>query len=474
MTKKLGQLLAKFNKEVLGAVNQQIEDLNNINELIKQGGPKFIEYLDANWEVTSNADRKAKAEALEQIRGDMPLSGAITNFKAGFDEEMSGVTTTDDDVEVIEQVGPTQTAAGIAAGIESGPSEPDPDAPTQPVEVGSDLLDINLFEQISKKVNLDDPLSIKTYIQNNPNLSQAELQFLQSAADGAPLRPVLNADGTTSLLPFAGHFEGTPVTGILDNYASEDEIIAFQNFLTENNLVPDNYFAESIGESSEKLRTSIQMVMNWIDTNMYAVEGTETYKAIMKQTELAPVYFSQTQAKVNDWSFARNLFNAGLKELAAKQVKLDEADEAEAAKKLAAEYIPPSQGSLEEMVEGYFEAKLGRKPTEQELDTWSTNFASSYSVAYAQARSKAEELESYNFLTAQPEYADIGQSQIEDLQEQYPGRGTVDLSMFSLATPAEISEQQFEDEYGNVVEATQNAKQVRKMQQDMLTYMFGG
>ena len=473
MTKKLGQLLAKFNKEVLGAVNQQIEDLNNINELIKQGGPKFIEYLDANWEVTSNADRKAKAEALEQIRGDMPLSGAITNFKAGFDEEMSGVTTTDDDVEVIEQVGPTQTAAGIAAGIKSGPSEPDPDAPKQ-VEVGDDLLDINLFEQISVKVNLDDPLSIKTYIQNNPNLSQAELQFVQSAADGAPLRPVLNADGTTSLLPFAGHFEGTPVTGILDNYASENEIIAFQNFLTENNLVPQNYFAESIGESSEKLRTSIQMVMNWIDTNMYAVEGTETYKAIMEETELAPVYFSQTQAKVNDWSFARNLFNAGLKELAAKQVKLDEADEAEAAKKLAAEYIPPSQGSLEEMVEGYFEAKLGRKPTEQELDTWSTNFASSYSVAYAQARSKAEELESYNFLTAQPEYADIGQSQIEDLQEQYPGRGTVDLSMFSIATPAEISEQQFEDEYGNVVEATQNAKQVRKMQQDMLTYMFGG
>ncbi len=88
--------------------------------------------------------------------------------------------------------------------------------------------------------------------------------------------------------------------------------------------------------------------------------------------------------------------------------------------------------------------------------------------------SKAEELESYNFLTAQPEYADIGQSQIEDLQKQYPGRGTVDLSMFSITTPAEISEQQFEDEYGNVVEATQNAKQVRKMQQDMLTYMFGG
>tara|TARA_R110002020_G_scaffold204644_3_gene408905 strand:+ start:3017 stop:4441 length:1425 start_codon:yes stop_codon:yes gene_type:complete len=474
MTKKLGQLLAKFNKEVLGAVNQNIKDLNNINDLIKQGGPKFIEYLDANWEVNTDADRKAKAEALEQIKGDIPLSGAITSFKEGFDEEMSGVTTTDDEVEVTEQVGPTQTAAGIAAGIESGPSEPDPDAPTQPVEVGSDLLDINLFEQMSVKVNLDDPTAIKTYIQMNPNLSQAELQFLQSAADGAPLRPTLNADGTTSLIPFAGHFEGTPVTGILDNYASEDEIIAFQNFLTDNNLVPQNYFAESIGESSEKLRTSIQMVMNWIDTNMYAVEGTETYKAIMEETELAPVYFSQTQAKVNDWSFARNLFNAGLKELAAKQVKLDEVDEAAAAKALAEKYIPPSQGSLEDMVEGYFEAKLGRKPTEEELDKWSTTFGLSYSTAWEQDRAKAEQLESYNFLTAQPEYSNIGKSEMENLQEQYPGRGTVDLSMFSIQTPAEIREQQFEDEYGNVVEATQNAKQVRKMQQDMLTYMFGG
>jgi hypothetical protein len=465
MTKKLGQLLAKFNKEVLGAVNQQIKDLNNINDLIKQGGPKFIEYLDANWEVNTEADRKAKAEALEQIKGDLPLSGAITNFKAGFDEEMSdGQKETTEDIvdKPIESAPPAQTQ------FERRPVE------KTGVEVGDDLLNINLFEQMSVKVNLDDPTAIKTYIQMNPNLSQAELQFLQSAADGAPLRPTLNADGTTSLIPFAGHFEGTPVTGILDNYASEDEIIAFQNFLTDNNIVPQNYFAASIGESSQELRVSIQGVMNWIDLNMYAVEGTEAYKAIMEETDLAPVYFSQTQAKVNDWSFARNLFNAGLKEMATNYAKLGEADEAEAAKKLAAEYIPPSQGSLEEMVEGYFEAKLGRKPTEEELDIWSTNFASSYSVAFAQARSKAEELSSYNFLTAQPEYLDIGKSEIKDLQEQYPGRGNVDLSMFSLATPAEISAQQFEDEYGNVVEATQNAKQVRKMQQDMLTYMFGG
>lgn len=465
MTKKLGQLLAKFNKEVLGSVNQNIKDLNNINDLIKKAGPKFIEYLDANWEVNTDADRKAKAEALEQVKGDLPLSGAITNFKEGFDEEMSDSQeeTTETIVdEPIESAPAAQTQFERRSVEETG------------VEVEGDLLNINLFEQVSAKVDVNNPAAIVAYLATNPEITQAELQFLQSAKDGVPLRPVLGADGKTSLLPFAGHFQGTPVTGILDNYASEDEIIAFQNFLTDNNIVPQNYFVASIGESSEELRKSIQGIMNWIDLNMYAVEGTEAYTSIMEQTELAPVYFSKTQANIDDWSFARNLFNAGLKEMATNFAKLTEADQADAAKALASKYIPPSQGSLEDMVEGYFEAKLGRKPTDEELDKWSTTFGLSYSSAWKQDKAKAEQLDSYNFLTAQPEYFNLNQSEIEDLEQQSLGKGTVDLSMFSIETPAEIREQQFEDEYGNVIEATQNAKQVRKMQQDMLTYMFGG
>ena len=153
--------------------------------------------------------------------------------------------------------------------------------------------------------------------------------------------------------------------------------------------------------------------------------------------------------------------------------QFEAAQEAEVARKMAQEYIPPSDYILDDMVEGVFEAKLGRKPTAEELDKWSTRFADSYSIAYNQNRAKAEELLSYNFLTAQPELAGLSFEEVSELLKQYPGKGMVDLSMFSTVTPEEIRAKQFEDEFGNVVEARQTGAEVRKMQQDMLTYMFG-
>ena len=48
------------------------------------------------------------------------------------------------------------------------------------------------------------------------------------------------------------------------------------------------------------------------------------------------------------------------------------------------------------MVDAYFENKLGRSATEEELDEWSTNFADSYSIAFAQARVKHN---SYKIIT---------------------------------------------------------------------------
>ena len=46
--------------------------------------------------------------------------------------------------------------------------------------------------------------------------------------------------------------------------------------------------------------------------------------------------------------------------------------------------------------------------------------------------------------------------------------------MFTTVSPEEIQIQQFEQEYGNVIEALRTGAEKRKMQQDMLTYMFGG
>ena len=189
----------------------------------------------------------------------------------------------------------------------------------------------------------------------------------------------------------------------------------FKNFLTNNNLVPDNYFAESQGEMSEKLRASIMYVMNWADKNMHAVPGTELYESISAKD---PVYFSESQNLYGEWDIHRNIFNEALKELAKKQDTLDEVQEAEIARELAEEFIPPSKSALEDMVDAYFENKLGRSATEEELDEWSTNFADSYSIAFAQARSKAQQLQDYNFMQSQPEYLELD-SDRQALADQY-------------------------------------------------------
>ena len=272
------------------------------------------------------------------------------------------------------------------------------------------------------------------------------------------LRPAFNDDGTPvliggkqPLMPFPGHFKGTKVSDILDNYATTDEILQFQNFLTNNNLVPDNYFAESQGEMSEKLRASIMYVMNWADKNIHAEVGTELYKAISEED---PVYFSESQNLYGEWDIHRNIFNYALKELAKKQDTLDEVQEAEIARELAEKFIPPSKSALEDMVDAYFENKLGRSATEEELDEWSTNFADSYSIAFAQARSKAQQLQDYNFMQSQPEYLELD-SDRQALANQYGAEKVIDLSMFSTDSPQEIMAQQVEDEFGKQIDAVE-------------------
>lgn len=281
--------------------------------------------------------------------------------------------------------------------------------------------------------------------------------------------PVLDANETQVLMPFTGHFQGIKVEDFIDSNATPDEINRWQTYLEQNNIVPDNYFAESRGEMSEKLRASVKYVMNWLDENRYVVKGTDIYETIMQQT---PVYFTSSSAAYDEADYHRNLLQYALEEMAVAQDALDDVEEAKIAKQLAEEYIPPTKANLEDMVENYFSTKLGRKPTEEELDQWSTTFADSYSVAFAQARSKAKQLADYNFMVAQPEYLEMT-SQQEQLQKDYPGAGFIDLSAFSTASPEEIMNEQLESEYGKQIDAVESGRRIRKLQSDLLSYMAG-
>ena len=125
------------------------------------------------------------------------------------------------------------------------------------------------------------------------------------------------------------------------------------------------------------------------------------------------------------------------------------------------------------MVDAYFENKLGRSATEEELDEWSTNFADSYSIAFAQARSKAQQLQDYNFMQSQPEYLELD-SDRQALADQYGAEKVIDLSMFSTDSPQDIMAQQVEDEFGKQIDAVEQGRKVRDMQNSLVAYMFGG
>ena len=290
------------------------------------------------------------------------------------------------------------------------------------------------------------------------------------------LRPAYNDDGTPRLIngiqplmPFPGHFKGTKVNDILDNYATADEILQFQNFITSNKLKPADYFSDSQGQMSQKLRGVIMEIMQWTDMNIHAVPGTELYESISKD----PVYFSESQNLYGEWDVHRNIFNYALKELAKRQDVILDEDEAKLSKQLAEEFIPPTKSELEDMTDAYFENKLGRSATAEELDEWSTKFALSYSVAHAQALSKAQQMQDYDFMQSQPEYQQLGTNE-QALANQYGVDKVIDLSMFSSASPQEIMAQQVEDEFGKQIDAVEEGRKVRKMQNDMVAYMFGG
>ena len=392
-------------------------------ELTKQAFVNFIN----SFEPATDADRKLKAEALEAIKNDsVPLQDFRNDFSAAYNEEepkeskkviaASGANL-GSPVEVSE---PRDISTEVAETTRRRRAGQTPSVMEQQEEELSSL-DTTLYEKYKRLGLLGNEAATLSYINEvgAANIDPEELQFLYAAASDAPLRPVQVGDKTV-LRPFAGHFVAVPMADIIDNFASSQEILNYQTFLMENNIVPQNYFASSMGEYSEELRTSVKVVMNWIDKNLYAEEGTDLFNEISKSLQNSPIYFQKTQELNGAFSYHRQLFNYGLQQMAKNAEQFEAAQEAEAAKEMAMDYIPPSDFVLDEMVEGVFEARLGRKPTEEELDTWSTRFANSYSTAFAQNRAKAEQLESFNFLTAQPELAGLSFEEANEIKEQYP------------------------------------------------------
>jgi hypothetical protein len=279
---------------------------------------------------------------------------------------------------------------------------------------------------------------------------------------------VTDANGDPMFAPFDGHWEGFSVHSIIDASASFDDIVRFQQYLEDNKIVPANYFAESRGVYSEKLRESIRFMMNWLDKNRHVVPGTDVYQEEIEGKN--PIFFSSVSATYEEADYHRNLLEYAMREMAKEEAILDDVELARIRQESALDYAPPTEESIQDYVEEYFAQKLGRKPTRIELDKWSTAFAQSYSTAHIQNTAKILELQNTNFMLQNPDYL-AAESSKQALMDKYDK--PVDLSEFSQLGKTETFDREFEEEYDKQISDVERGRAIRKMQGALIQKMTG-
>lgn len=320
------------------------------------------------------------------------------------------------------------------------------------------------------KVLLNSAINIQSGPSVNPNnISNTEMlelglspeQISQLRAldvdDDAPLR-LIESEGKLLEVRQESYFDNVAWDEIINLYATPNEILAFQQYLYDSGVVEEGYFAGTEGQQSEKLHNKITEIMNYIDNSLPITPST--IGAIKKEQ---PVYFTSVQQSQQDASFERNLFNYGLKEFIRTGLAEEEFQRGLSEKQQAMQFIPPSESALDDYTESYFYARLGRKPTQDELDIWSTNLANSYSSAYAQAIAAQRAFDDASFV----------QDNVSSNDMISTATGP-DLSQFSAQSQQEIFEEDFETKMQAEIDLFEAGQRKKDYQNQLLSVMFGG
>jgi DNA-binding transcriptional regulator GbsR (MarR family) len=287
-------------------------------------------------------------------------------------------------------------------------------------------------------------------------------------------RLIKDAEG--QLQVFGGYFNNVLFSNIFSQSATTQEIVSFQNYLIENDIATPEDFAGTKGVYSETLRQKIESVMDWADQNINAAKGTPLRNQIEQEEAL---FFAGIEYENMDVSFERNLFNYAVKEIAKANVDLKKF---ELEKELEAEkikYLPPRKETLDDMVEAYFVANTGRSPSAKELSDWSTKLAETYSEPWTQLQRFKYEKE-FMDITTKPIYNT--KFTVDPVTEKPRRVDTVtgqrldfgNLQEMQPMTVEEIFEAKFEKEFGGEMEAWERGSQIKEMQNNIMSAMYGG
>ena len=287
---------------------------------------------------------------------------------------------------------------------------------------------------------------------------------------------------------FTTHFN-TDFHYILNSLSDDSDIREFQKYLIENRVVSPDTFLGTEGEYSSALEAAIVMVMRYLDTEHYIAEGTEQWNQIM---ESDPVFFSQQQ--YGDYVLDANgipvpspeglkrtqdvkLFNWAVQEInkdysAFAEYNEQMADE-QLINQLKSQYQVLTPLQREDEVQSWFELKLGRKGSKEEIEKWANNIALNYSSVFKKLVKDAQNLQQ-----------DVG---LRDWEQNYLATFGTDEKMDkkSFAEMTNISaqlaqedallqaEDRFEDVYAGQMEAHEIGKQAIQQDMDILRMIYG-
>jgi hypothetical protein len=288
--------------------------------------------------------------------------------------------------------------------------------------------------------------------------------------------PVYDENGqpTGTYKDFEGYFTNFPITGILANSNSEQEVIEFQRYLEAKGIVDEGYFNDSIGQYNNKLLEVVYDIMDYGDSNLNIFPGSPEYKALEAEND---VRFFMAQENDPQYAMERKFFNKAIDAYAEQTSYLEREEKKQTREKIEGDLFQqaleeyPSDEEFKTIFENAL-ADSGKRVTPKMLDKAATAFGKAYSK---EMMDNADLIANFKTSDIYADYVEGTNIKREDVQMggYMPTERRLNTDFFKDGITAEgFAEDYVEEEYGKEMDAVTLGNKKIETQQALLSEVF--
>lgn len=259
---------------------------------------------------------------------------------------------------------------------------------------------------------------------------------------------------------FGGHF-GAGMEGVYEQALNPESIIAFQELLEDEGIVPKGTFDDTKGQKSSKLRTELAKLMLWIDMNEYAVYGTNDYNLVMQQDlQKGGGVFSHASYLQGENLFHQKLLNYFVGDYVQDMKQNANVNNRIATEERLAKFLEQAPGpiEMEGIVESAYYSLMQRRGTQSEIDEFGKKLAGNYVDYFNDLNAMYNQIANVQMIAAPNMGWEVPADQVEGL--------FVDSPEFTFR-------EQFQEENQPEISLAVRAANKRSQQEAMLNAMFG-